>query len=73
MLLSRFLRLIISSLVVDGDLFLCIFFLIRAQGDAAMEAIKHALRALRKRHLVEEGAHSPAIIALSRPIVSQVG
>lgn len=37
-----------------------------------MEAIKHALRALRKRRLVEEGAHSPAFIALSRPIVSQV-
>ncbi|KAG6408853.1 hypothetical protein SASPL_131878 [Salvia splendens] len=43
----------------------------RAQGDAAMDAIKHALKALRKRHLVEEGAHSPAFIALSRPIVSQ--
>ncbi|XP_042011347.1 autophagy-related protein 16-like [Salvia splendens] len=42
-----------------------------AQGDAAMDAIKHALKALRKRHLVEEGAHSPAFIALSRPIVSQ--
>ncbi|XP_057787947.1 autophagy-related protein 16 isoform X2 [Salvia miltiorrhiza] len=36
-----------------------------------MEAIKHALKALRKRHLVEEGAHSHAFIALSRPIVSQ--
>ncbi|KAG6406491.1 hypothetical protein SASPL_134094 [Salvia splendens] len=43
----------------------------KAQGDAAMDAIKHALKALRKRHLVEEGAHSPAFIALSRPIVSQ--
>ncbi|KAL8057309.1 hypothetical protein ABFX02_04G176500 [Erythranthe guttata] len=39
--------------------------------DAAIAAIKHALKALKKRHLLEEGAHSPAIIALSRPIVSQ--
>lgn len=37
-----------------------------------MEAIKDALRALRKRHLLEEGAHAPAISALSRPIISQV-
>lgn len=37
-----------------------------------MEAIKDALRALRKRHLLEEGAHAPAISALSRPILSQV-
>ncbi|KAL8547538.1 hypothetical protein ACS0TY_007029 [Phlomoides rotata] len=42
-----------------------------AQEDRAMEAIKHALKALRKRHLLEEGAHSPAIVALSRPIMSQ--
>lgn len=39
--------------------------------EITMEAIKHALRALRKRHLLEEGAHAPAIIALSRPLVSQ--
>ncbi|PIN18301.1 WD40 repeat protein TipD [Handroanthus impetiginosus] len=42
-----------------------------AQEDKAMEAIKHALKALKKRHLLEEGAHSPAFVALSRPIVSQ--
>lgn len=34
-------------------------------------AINHALKALRKRHLLEEGAHAPAIIALSRPFISQ--
>ncbi|KAI3464173.1 hypothetical protein Pfo_020836 [Paulownia fortunei] len=42
-----------------------------SQEDRAMEAINHALKALKKRHLLEEGAHSPAFIALSRPIVSQ--
>ncbi|KAE8036878.1 hypothetical protein FH972_009511 [Carpinus fangiana] len=42
-----------------------------SQDEIAREAIKHALRALRKRHLLEEGAHGPAFIALSRPIVSQ--
>lgn len=30
-------------------------------------AIKRAIKALRKRHLLEEGAHAPAIDALSRP------
>ena len=38
----------------------------------AVDAIKHALKALRKRHLLEEGAHAPAIVALSKPIISQV-
>ncbi|KAG4131933.1 hypothetical protein ERO13_D09G245500v2 [Gossypium hirsutum] len=37
----------------------------------AREAINHALKALNKRHLIEEGAHAPAYIALSRPIISQ--
>lgn len=37
----------------------------------AREAIKHALKALRKRHLLEEGAHAPAFIAISGPIASQ--
>jgi hypothetical protein len=37
-----------------------------------MEAINDALRALRKRHLLEEGAHAPAISALSKPLISQV-
>jgi autophagy-related protein 16 len=36
-----------------------------------MEAINDALRALRKRHLLEEGAHAPAISALSKPLISQ--
>ncbi|CAL9066148.1 unnamed protein product [Musa banksii] len=36
-------------------------------------AIKRAIRALRKRHLLEEGAHAPAIKALSRPLVAQQG
>ncbi|XP_059657222.1 autophagy-related protein 16 isoform X2 [Cornus florida] len=39
--------------------------------EIAKEAIKHALKALRKRHLLEEGAHAPAFIALSRPFASQ--
>ncbi|CAJ2644490.1 protein tipD-like [Trifolium pratense] len=37
----------------------------------ANEAIKRALRSLRKRHLNEEGAHDAAFASLSRPIVSQ--
>ncbi|XP_050225816.1 autophagy-related protein 16 [Mercurialis annua] len=42
------------------------------QEDVARQAaIKHALKALRKRHLLEEGAHSPAYIALTLPIISQ--
>ncbi|GFZ11974.1 transducin/WD40 repeat-like superfamily protein [Actinidia rufa] len=45
--------------------------LFRSQDEIAMEAIKHALKALRKRHLIEEGAHGPAFIALSRPLVIQ--
>ncbi|KAB2053579.1 hypothetical protein ES319_A12G196800v1 [Gossypium barbadense] len=43
----------------------------RWQEEVAKQAIKHALKALKKRHLVEEGAHAPAYIALSRPIISQ--
>lgn len=39
--------------------------------EGAIEAIKHAIKALRKRHLVEEGAHAPAIAAISRPLVYQ--
>lgn len=46
--------------------------LFRSQEEVAREAIKHALKALKKRHLLEEGAHAPAFIALSRPIISQV-
>ncbi|XP_039022567.1 autophagy-related protein 16-like [Hibiscus syriacus] len=42
-----------------------------SQEEVARRAIKHALKALKKRHLVEEGAHAPAYIALSRPIISQ--
>ncbi|XP_057514555.1 autophagy-related protein 16-like [Actinidia eriantha] len=42
-----------------------------SQDEIAMNAIKHALKALRKRHLLEEGAHAPALIALSRPLTSQ--
>ncbi|KAG9156563.1 hypothetical protein Leryth_006533 [Lithospermum erythrorhizon] len=34
------------------------------------EAIKEAIKSLRKRHLVEEGAHTPAILALSRPFIT---
>ncbi|TYH40100.1 hypothetical protein ES332_D12G223500v1 [Gossypium tomentosum] len=44
---------------------------LKSQEEVAKQAIKHALKALKKRHLVEEGAHAPAYIALSRPIISQ--
>ncbi|CAJ2664268.1 unnamed protein product [Trifolium pratense] len=43
----------------------------KSQEEIAIEAINHALKALRKRHLLEEAAHAPAILALSRPIISQ--
>lgn len=48
------------------------FFFFRSEDEIAMDAIKHALKALRKRHILEEGAHSPAFVALSRPLVVQV-
>nr|GEU51383.1 hypothetical protein [Tanacetum cinerariifolium] len=32
--------------------------------ETAIKAIKHAIRALRKRHMVEEGAHAPAFAAI---------
>lgn len=44
----------------------------KSNEEIANEAIKRALRSLRKRHLSEEGAHASAFAALSRPIVSQV-
>lgn len=44
----------------------------KSKEEFANEAIKRALRSLRKRHLSEEGAHASAFAALSRPIVSQV-
>lgn len=47
-------------------------FRVRAYEEVAIEAIKHALKALRKRHLLEEGAHAPALAALNRPLVLQV-
>ena len=40
--------------------------------DVGVEAIRYALKALRKRHLAEESAHAPAITALSRPLAYQV-
>lgn len=55
--------------VDDANLFIYFF---RSEDEIAMDAIKHALKALRKRHVLEEGAHSPAFIALSRPLVAQV-
>ncbi|CBI14903.3 unnamed protein product, partial [Vitis vinifera] len=42
-----------------------------SQDEVAVDAIKHALKALRKRHLLEEGAHAPAIVALSKPFIYQ--
>lgn len=44
----------------------------KSKEEIANDAIKQALRALRKRHLNEEGAHAPAFTALSGPIASQV-
>ncbi|KAM3260218.1 hypothetical protein ACQJBY_051468 [Aegilops geniculata] len=41
-----------------------------AEADAGKAAIQRALRALRQRHLVEEGAHRPAIEALNRPFAA---
>ncbi|XP_057420801.1 autophagy-related protein 16-like [Lotus japonicus] len=43
----------------------------KSQEEIAQKAINHALKSLRKRHLLEEAAHAPAFLALSRPIVSQ--
>ncbi|CAI9280466.1 unnamed protein product [Lactuca saligna] len=42
-----------------------------AEDEIGINAIKHAMRALRKRHLMEEGAHAPAFTAISKPIASQ--
>lgn len=42
------------------------------EAEAGKEAIRRALRSLRRRHLVEEGAHRPAIEALARPFAAQV-
>lgn len=41
------------------------------EAEAGKEAIRRALRSLRRRHLVEEGAHRPAIEALARPFAAQ--
>ncbi|TVU45065.1 hypothetical protein EJB05_04536, partial [Eragrostis curvula] len=38
--------------------------------EAGRAAIRRALRSLRQRHLVEEGAHRPAIEALTRPFAA---
>ncbi|KAE8817010.1 autophagy-related protein 16a [Hordeum vulgare] len=42
----------------------------QAEADAGKAAIRRALRSLRRRHLVEEGAHRPAIEALNRPFAA---
>ncbi|KMS97252.1 hypothetical protein BVRB_7g177000 isoform A [Beta vulgaris subsp. vulgaris] len=39
--------------------------------EVAINAIKQALKSLRKRHLAEEGAHTPAITSISRPLIYQ--
>ncbi|KNA07796.1 hypothetical protein SOVF_168580 isoform A [Spinacia oleracea] len=39
--------------------------------EVAIAAIKQALKALRQRHLAEEGAHAPAITAIARPLIYQ--
>lgn len=44
----------------------------RSSEEIGRAAIKRAIKALRKRHLVEEGAHAPAIAALARPLAVQV-
>ncbi|KAJ0972810.1 hypothetical protein J5N97_020769 [Dioscorea zingiberensis] len=43
----------------------------RRDPEIGRAAIKHAIKALRKRHALEEGAHSAAILALSRPFAVQ--
>ncbi|CAN1179515.1 Autophagy-related protein 16 [Linum perenne] len=43
----------------------------RSLEEISRDAIKHAMKALRKRHLLEEAAHAPSYAALSRPFVSQ--
>ncbi|URE40057.1 Autophagy protein 16 (ATG16) [Musa troglodytarum] len=48
----------------------CVHFFMSSE-EIGTAAIKRAIRALRKRHLLEEGAHAPAINALSRPLVAQ--
>ncbi|GKF71926.1 hypothetical protein Tco_0208040, partial [Tanacetum coccineum] len=37
--------------------------------ETAIKAIKHAIRALRKRHMAEEGTHAPAFAAISKPVM----
>lgn len=61
------LQVVVFGVFVNKDEFLC-----RSQEDIARKAIKHALKALRKRHLLEEGAHAPAYIALANPIAHLV-
>ncbi|KAK3017860.1 hypothetical protein RJ639_004552 [Escallonia herrerae] len=56
---------------VTNLLFSGFTLLLWAQEEIAIEAIKHAVKALRKRHLLEEGAHGPAFMALTRPFASQ--
>nr|CAB3498232.1 unnamed protein product [Digitaria exilis] len=41
-----------------------------AEAEAGRAAIRRALRSLKRRHLAEEGAHSPAIEALTRPFAA---
>jgi hypothetical protein len=43
-----------------------------AEAEAGRAAIRRALRSLKRRHLAEEGAHSPAIEALTRPFAAHV-
>ncbi|KAL5717924.1 hypothetical protein ACHQM5_010874 [Ranunculus cassubicifolius] len=45
--------------------------MIKNPDELAKSAIKHALKSLRKRKLLEEAAHAPACIALSKPLLSQ--
>lgn len=42
-----------------------------SEDEITRKAIEHAVKALRNRHLVEEGAHAPAFIALQRPLANQ--
>ncbi|KAK0587217.1 hypothetical protein LWI29_019331 [Acer saccharum] len=60
-----------GNLILDDSSTLQSIRSIMLQEEIARETIKHALKALRRRHLVEEGAHGPALIALSTPIISQ--
>ncbi|KAI3684465.1 hypothetical protein L6452_33689 [Arctium lappa] len=61
----------ITPIPILNQFIIIIIIIIMSEDEIAIQAIKHALKALRKRHLLEEGAHGPAFVALSKPIATQ--